>query len=32
MTEHLAVPFVELARDRSRVGNLYFFCLHWITF
>ena len=29
--EHLAVPFVELARGGSLVGHLLFFCLHRIT-
>ena len=31
VNEHLAVPFVELARGSSRVGHLRFFCLHRIT-
>ena len=31
VNEHLVVPFVELARDGSRVGHLRFFCLHRIT-
>ena len=26
--KHLTVPFYELARGRSRVGHLRFFCLH----
>ena len=30
--EPLAVPFVKLARGRSRVGHLRFFFLHRITF
>ena len=30
INEHLAVPFVELARSGSRVSHLRFFCLHKI--
>ena len=32
VNEYLAVSFVELLRDRSHVGHLRFFCLHWITY
>ena len=31
VNEHLAVPFVKLARGGSHVGHLRFFYLHWIT-
>ena len=31
VNEHLAVPFVELARSGSHVSHLRFFCLHRIT-
>ena len=29
VNEHLAVPFVELTRGQSRVGNFRLFCLPW---
>ena len=32
VNEHLAAPFVKLARGRSCVGHLHFFCLHRITY